>query len=233
MLGKFNLVKTSWSVTGLAGKVAVVGVATIIGIANVVGSAGASLNAIASNTTPQAINSGTLSLILSPGAFGASTSAGFDTYANKMRPLDSFSRFVTYTTGADMGIASPTLAVTATGDAIMRDATYGLRVWVQRCTTAWATDGTCGGLRSDLFGVSGTPVAISTLATATAITSFNLAASGVNYLKYTISLPTKTETNTNGTISGFGAEGTIQGKAAALTWTLTADQSATTVDTNA
>ncbi len=208
----------------------------VLGVSFTSSSVMAGLNATAFNATPQAINSGTLSLLLTNGDFGSSTSVGFATYASKMRPLDSFSRFVNYTTGADMGIASPTLTVAATGDLVMRDATYGLRVWVQGCTTPWAVGGlTCSasGTKTDVLGSSGSPVAISTLSSATALSSsFDLAAGAVNYLKYTISLPTKTETNTNGTISGYGAEGTIQGKAASITWTVTANQSATTADSN-
>ena len=232
MLGKLNLLKASWSFTSLAAKVGVIAVATTIGLANVVGSAGATLDAVATNTTAQTINSGTLSLVLGNGSFGASTSAGFDTYASKMRPLDSFSRFVNYVTGADMGIASPKLQITATGDAIMTTGANSLRVWVQSCSVAWDASGVCtSGTRTDLFGASGSPVAISTLATAQSISSgVNLTANATNYLKYTLSLPDKSETTTNGVAPAVGS---IQGKSAALTWTFSALQSATTADSNA
>ena len=238
MLGKLNLLKASWSFTSLTAKVAVIAVATTIGLANVVGSAGASLDAVAFNTTAQSINTGTLSITLSAGSssgssalFGTTPSAGFDSYVPKMRPQDSFSHFVNLVTGPDMGISSPKLMITAGSGsaAILTSGSNALRVWVQGCSVAWSAGGTCSTTAVDLVGTTGSPVVISSLSTATAFTgSLALTAGATNYIKYTLSLPDKTETTTNGSVPS----GTIQGKTASLTWTFSANQSAVTADSN-
>ena len=239
MLGKLNLLKPSWSFTSLTAKVAVIAVATTIGLANVVGSAGASLDAVAFNTTAQSINTGTLSITLSAGSssgssalFGTTPSAGFDSYVPKMRPQDSFSHFVNLVTGPDMGISSPKLMITAGSGsaAILTSGSNALRVWVQGCSVAWSAGGTCSPTAVDLVGTTGSPVVISSLSTATAFTgSLALTTAGAtNYIKYTLSLPDKTETTTNGSVPS----GTIQGKTASLTWTFSANQSAVTADSN-
>ena len=250
MLGKINLVKASWSLTGLAGKVAVFGVATLIGVSNVVGSAGADLNAIAFNTTAQGINSGTMSLTLGNGVFGATTSTGFGTYVTKVRPTDTINRFVDYTTGADMGWETPTLAVAATGpsgaalglNGILVDGTNGLKVWVQTCgASTWATATTCTtGTPANVIGTGtgASSVYLSTLiAGAQSMSNLIGTASAVNHLKYSISLPDKTETTANGNLQGTAAAPSasalsIQGKSVELVWTVTVDQTAAT-DTNA
>lgn len=250
MLGKINLVKASWSLKGLTGKVAVFGVASLIGVASVVGNAGASLNAIAFNTSGQGINSGTMSLTLGNGVFGATTSTGFATYVTKVRPTDTINRFITYTTGADMGWQTPTLGVVATGplgaaiglNGILVDGTNGLKVWVQSCgTSTWATATTC--TTGTPVNVIGTGVGASSVFLSTLIASpqsmSNLigTASAVNNLKYSISLPDKTETTANGNLQGTTAAPSasalsIQGKSVELVWTVSVNQTAAT-DTNA
>ena len=250
MLGKLNLVKAAWSMTGLAGKVAIFAVASTIGVANVVGSASADLNATAFNTTAQGISSGTLNLTLGNGVFGATTSTGFGTYLTKVRPTDTINRFVDYTTGADMGWETPTLAVAATGpsaaalgvNGILVDGTNGLKVWVQTCgISTWATATTCTSgspLNVVGTGAGASSVYLSTLiAGAQSMSNMVGTASAVNHLKYTISLPDKTETTANGNLSGTAAAPSasalsIQGKSVELIWTVTVDQTAAT-DTNA
>jgi len=151
MLGKFDLLKGSWSITGFMGKAAVLGIAATIGIANIVGGAGAALNATAFNTANQNINSGKLSLTLSAG----SASAGFGTAITGMKPLDTQTRFVDYTNDGDLAFLTPTLSITAytssgsggtiitagSADAILTTGaaavTSGIRVWVQNCAAAW------------------------------------------------------------------------------------------------
>jgi len=178
MLGKFNLVKATWSMTGLATKVAIFAIASTIGVANVVGSADAALNATAFNTSNQNINSGKLSLTLSSG----SASAGFGTAIVGMKPLDTQTRFVDYTNDGDLAFLTPTLSIAAytsagsggtiitagSADAILTTGaaavTSGMRVWVQNCSTAWAftagsssSAATCSGTTSDVISTgSGT-----------------------------------------------------------------------------
>ena len=249
MLGKINLIKATWSVTGLAGKVAFFAVASTIGVANVVGSAGADLNATAFNTSAQALDSGTLSLTLGNGNYG-SASVGFGSYLTKLRPTDTINRFVDYTTGADMGWETPALTVAATGpsaaalgvNGILVDGTNGLKVWVQTCgTSTWATATTCttgSPLNVVGTGTGASSVFLSTLiAGAQSMSNMVGTASAVNHLKYTISLPDKTETTANGNLSGTAAAPSasaisIQGKSVELVWTVTVDQTAAT-DTNA
>ena len=235
--------------TGLAGKVAIFAVASTIGVANVVGSASADLNATAFNTTVQGLSSGTLSLTLGNGNYG-SASVGFGTYLTKLRPTDTINRFVDYTTGADMGWETPTLGVVATGpsaaalgvNGILVDGTNGLKVWVQTCgTSTWATATTCttgSPLNVVGTGAGASSVYLSTLiAGAQSMSNMVGTASAVNHLKYTISLPDKTETTANGNLSGTAAAPSasavsIQGKSVELVWTVTVDQTAAT-DTNA
>ena len=250
MLGKLNLLKASWSFTSLAAKVGVIAVATTIGLANVVGSAGATLDAVAYNSTAQGINSGTLSLTLGNGNYG-SASVGFDSYLTKLRPTDTINRFVDYTTGSDMGWENPTLGVTATGpsgaalgdNAILVGATNGLKVWVQTCgASTWASATTCTtGSPSNVVGTGtgASSVLLSTLISgAQSMSNLVGTASAVNHLKYTISLPDKTETTVNGTTKKDGAgnvliaASSIQGKSVELVWTVTVAQTAGT-DTNA
>ena len=228
MSGKLNLLKASWSFTSLAAKVGVIAVATTIGLANVVGSAGATLDAVASNAGAayKNIATGTLSLSYAPSGETGRT-AGFSSNITGMKPLDTQSRFVDYTTGADMGIKSPALSITASGAGatILTDATYGLRVSVQSCGTyTWTSSTDCA---------SGTPA---TLLASTPLSSlignmtsnlsgFELAEGNVNHLKFTILLPDQAETNTNGTITFTGSKSeTIQGKSAAITWIVTVGQ---------
>ncbi len=217
MLGKLNLLKASWSFTSLAAKVGVIAVATTIGLANVVGSAGATLDAVAYNTSAQSITSGNLSITLANGNGGTKT-AGFTTYSGKLRPGDSLVRYVSYTQAGDLTASTPTIKIAAAvSNLLTTDATYGLKVWIQNCSVAWADAGTCTGATNVLgTGTGASSVALSTLGSDTALSNFLLAPTNVNYLKFTISLPDKTETTTNGILPG----GTIQGLTAAITWTV-------------
>jgi len=178
MLGKLKVAKGSWSILGLSGKVAILGIAATIGVANVSGGAGAALNATAFNTANQNINSGKLSLTLSAG----SASAGFGTAITGMKPLDTQTRFVDYTNDGDLAFLTPTLGITAytsagsggtiitagSADAILTTGaaavTNGIRVWVQNCSASWAftagsssSSATCSGTTTDVISTgSGT-----------------------------------------------------------------------------
>ena len=203
MLGKINLVRASWSVTGLAGKVTVLGLATVIGIANVIGSAGASLNAVASNaTTATAITNGTLNLTLADGNGGTRT-AGFTTAVTGMAPGDTIVRYVRYTQGANnVDALNPTLMIADSGSTILTKDVRGLYVLVQTClnaavSVAYNNDGTCSA-GTETIVLHSTPLA--SLKSATALNNFVLNGNNTNYLKFSIMLPSgNDETNTNGT----------------------------------
>ena len=188
------------------------------------------------------IESETLSLTLSNGLFSGRTSVGFATYVTKLRPTDSINRFVDYTTGAGVGLSSPTLAVSATGpstpaqgvNAILVDATHGLKVWVQTCgASTWATATTC--TRGNPANVVGTGAGIlstylqTLIAGAQNMNNMITSASAVNHLKYTISLPNQIETTANGYFLGTSLPPSlspisIQGKSVKLVWTVAVNQ---------
>ncbi len=188
------------------------------------------------------IESGTLSLTLSNGLFAGQTSVGFATYVTKLRPTDSINRFVDYTTGAGVGLRSPTLAVSATGpstptlgvNAILVDATHGLKVWVQTCgASTWATATTC--TRGTPANVVGTGAGIlsvnlqTLIAGAQNMNNMITSAAAVNHLKYTITLPNQIETTANGYFLGTSlppslSPASIQGKSVKLVWTVAVNQ---------
>jgi len=203
VLGKINVIRTSWSVSGLAGKVAVLGLASTIGVANVIGYAGASLNAVASNaTTATAITNGTLSLTLADGN-GSTRTAGFTTAVTGMAPGDTIVRYVRYTQGVNnVDALNPTLMIADSGSTILTKDVRGLYVLVQTClnaavSVAYNNDGTCSAGTESIV-LHSTPLA--SLKTATALNNFVLNGNNTNYLKFSIMLPSgNDETNTNGT----------------------------------
>jgi len=188
------------------------------------------------------IESETLSLTLSNGLFSGRTSVGFATYVTKLRPTDSINRFVDYTTGAGVGLSSPTLNVSATGpstptlgvNAILVDASSGLKVWVQTCgASTWATATTCTtGAPANVIGTGGGAFSVYLQTLIVAAQNMNnmiTNASAVNHLKYTISLPNKIETTANGNFLGTSlppslSPTSIQGKSVKLVWTVAVNQ---------
>jgi len=183
------------------------------------------------------IESETLSLTLSNGLFSGQISAGFATYVTKLRPTDSISRFVNYTISPGINWSSPTLKVSATGsstpelgvNAILVDASNGLKVWVQTCgSSTWATATTCTtGTPANVLGTG--PRALSVYLRTLIdgpqrMSNMITTASSVNHLKYTISLPDKIETTENGYFLGSNLPPalspiSIQGKSVKLVWT--------------
>ena len=120
----------------LAGGVAIVGL-TLTGMAVFAG-----LNAVASNTTAQTVNSGTLELTY------ADNGAGFTSVAAKMAPGDVVNRYVDLTNGGTLDGKTLTLAAAdAVGSKLSTDATNGLQVAITECTGGtWNnTTGVCSG----------------------------------------------------------------------------------------
>ena len=74
------------------------------------------------------------------------------------------------------------------------DATNGLQVWVQKCSTAYSESGppytyTCGGSTADVIGTSGSPVAISTLTSATTLTGVSTTPNVTSHLRFYFTFP--------------------------------------------
>lgn len=203
-----------------AAQFAVVGMAGTIGVTVASSSASASLDAIASNGTAQAIASGTLSLTQAAGA----GSSGFTSTVTSMAPGDSLNYYVNYTNGT-MGAQNLYLSITDDGNTLLtRDATKGLKVTVSQCSVAWS-GGSCSGTTTSMLSA----VAISTLNTSgsgseATIWTGSTAANSVKYLKFTLLLPDQTETVTNGVLP----VGTIQGLSTGITWKMREIQRAAT-----
>lgn len=127
-------------------------------------------------------------------------------------PGDTIARaFTLDSTGSTSGaIGSVTLAVTGTGgNALVTDATNGLKVGLQECATAWiaGTVPTCAGGATSILSST----AVSALGSAQSLSS--LTSTGVHYLMSTVTLP-------------VGAGNTFQGLSTTLTYTFVATQRA-------
>lgn len=192
-----------------------IGAAVLIGFsALAVGANGvyASLNATATNVTPQHADSGTLSLTLGSG----NGSAGFDAAIKNLAPGDVSNHYVNLTNGGTLASTGLSLDVAATGTKTLisdGSSTKALRVTVSSCSVAWdAAKGTCSGTTKT--EVAATP--LSTLASAQAFASTTgLTAGGVSYLQVSVALPDQNET----TVNGVAPKETVQGGAVDLTYT--------------
>jgi hypothetical protein len=204
--------------------------AVVVAVGGLVLTAGgvyAGLNAVATNTTPQTVTSGTLKLTM------ANNGAGFSQNISDMAPSDVVNRFVDLTNGGTLDAQNLTLAVAdATPTKLTTDATNGLHVSVLACTTAaWVVNAvtntaTCADVggpttvvnNAALATISGTPASLVAGA---------VAKNNVYHYEISLTLPNQSETTTNGTLP----VGTIQGLSASLTWTFNEVQrSATTTN---
>ena len=177
----------------------------------------AALNATATNTTAQAATSGVLSLQMSPNG------AGFSQAVSNLAPGDTVNRYVTLTQGTDLDGKALTLGVTdATPTLLTTSATKGLKVTVTQCSVAWTiSSGTCGsGGTSTVLGTAGTALSAIPTATPEQLVAGAVAAGSTLNLQISLTLPDQAETTVNGT----APTGTIQGLAAALTWTFSETQ---------
>jgi len=178
----------------------------------------AALNATATNTTAQAATSGVLSLQMSPNG------AGFSQAVSNLAPGDTVNRYVTLTQGTDLDGKALTLGVTdATPTKLTTDTSgKGLKVTVTQCSVAWTiSSGTCGsGGTSTVLGTAGTALSAIPTATPEQLVAGAVAAGSTLYLQISLTLPDQAETTVNGT----APTGTIQGLAAALTWTFSETQ---------
>jgi Camelysin metallo-endopeptidase len=178
----------------------------------------ASLNATAFNTTPQSINSGTLSLTV------ADNGAGFTSAISNMAPGDVVNRYVDLTNGGTLAAQALTMGIAATGSSVLitdgtTPATKALRVSINSCSTSWTpTTGVCSGSGTVGSLLSATP--LSALSTAASLPVASLASGAVQHLQVVVALPDQTETTTNGAAPAT----TIQGATASLTYTFNEGQ---------
>lgn len=179
----------------------------------------AGLNADATNTVAQQIDSGTLKLTY------ADNGAGFTSVAAKMAPGDVVNRYVDLTNGGSLDGQTLTLAaVDSVGSKLSTDATNGLQVSVTDCTVAWnPTTGACS-------GTAGTPVSgsLASMATTPLSLASNVSNGATLHYRVRVTLPDQNETVTNGTLPA----GTIQGLSADITWTFNELQRTATTTTS-
>lgn len=191
----------------IAGAVIAVSVAAIAGQSVI-----ASFNATAFNTVAQEINTGTMKLDL------ANSGAGFGQSISNLVPGDTVNRYVTLTNSGTVDGIGLTLKTAQTGTAtLISDAVNGatnkaLRASVKSCSVAWDTStGICGG--TEISELAATP--LSALATATALSSANMASGAIKYLQVMIELPDQNETTVNGVLPA----NTVQGGLVNITYT--------------
>lgn len=225
---KFGNLSAFQSVGVLSTKIAIVAAASIGGASLVSSSVFATLTASATNTSPNIVTSGNLSLAQASGiGFNSVASGGFVTTITGMAPTDSVVRLVTLTNNGSLNMDSMTVRVVdGTATPLSTNGTTGLQVAISQCTVAY-TQATAGVAYACTGGTETTVRASSSLlslATAQAMTlnAASLLSAGSSFLKITITLPDSTENTLNGTPALGTAS--IQGRSASLTWTFNAGQ---------
>lgn len=211
----------SWTVLSRSWKVIIgIGITT----AAVGGAAGivyATLNATATGTT--SVSSGVVSLTLN----ALSPSTGFPQTITKMAPGDSLSVLVKLSNAGTLATsAGVTLGASVTTHTLLdTSSTKGLQVSISSCSVAWTgfsvgvhAAPTCSGTTSSVL--TSTPLAtlISSPASLTNISSVESPGGTLSNLLFTVTLPTQSETTTNGTLPS----NSIQGLSDAITWTFSA-----------
>jgi len=236
-----NLLRSGNLVARTVAQLSVVAVVAAVSTSAVSSSAFATLDSIAYNSTPQAINSGNLmDTVTTQTSTGG---AGFTATFAAMNPGDTRTVFVAYAnTGTD---AATSLTLSANAASLLAtDATRGLLVNVTSCTQAWvytagsATAATCGGTTTPVLTLP-----LATLISNTTGQAFSgnptLAAGATLYLKFSVGLPQQNEVWANGVLATNAAQGstgitvsgnpatTITGLSASVTWVIHATASLT------
>jgi hypothetical protein len=202
--------------------------AGLVGLSVISVSTNAGLDAIAFNTTPQVINSGTVSITLANGD-GGSNSQGFGQTFDKMLPGDTRTVYVRLTNGTtDVKDLELSLAESPSSDTrLTRDAAQGLKVSVTSCETALAA-AACTPSTSRLTNLAFNSINTTNGGAATSLISGAISANTVQYLKFDVVLPDINEVTTNGVTPA----GTIQGLATNVVWKFKVAQRAATQTTN-
>lgn len=173
----------------------------------------AALTASASNTAPQSISSGTLSLTMT------NSGNGFAQSITNIAPGDQVNRFVTLTQGSALDAQALTIAVAdSTTTKLTNNGTLGLQLLVTQCSVAWTTStGVCSGTKTSLL--TSTPL-LTLTSTASTLVSGSMLKGSALYLEMEVVLPNQAENTVNGTTPA----GTIQGLTSSLTWTFSESQ---------
>lgn len=187
----------------------------------------ASLNATASAT--QAVSDGTLSLT------GAANGVGFTNSIANMAPGDTVDRYYTLNNGGSLASKALTVKVTPTAvsptssNVLTTDATRGLQLTINSCSTAWTTAGVCASGSTQSVVLPSTAVAASSLQSGIALSNIGaLAAAGQVYLQIVTQLPNQAET----TVDGVFPANTVQGSSASLAYLFTETQRDATTTTS-
>jgi hypothetical protein len=212
--------------TGL-GRAAILLCAAIGGLTLIVTTVYATLSAQAFNTTPTATTAGTLSLIQ------ADNGSGFTTPIDKMAPGDTVYRYVKYTNNGNLDAQDLRLSLSDSVNSVLTtDAKRGLSVAVSQCSVSWKpVSGACGGEETRLGTSTATALKSASMpldVVPTTPAGANILAGQEIHLRFAITLPDTNET----TVNGEPPADTVQGKTAALTWTLAETMRSTTTVTS-
>ena len=220
--------KNSKVTFGLTTRLSAIGFAGLVGLSIIASTTNAGLDTTAFNTSPQVINSGTVSIALTNGD-GGSLTKGFSHTFDKMLPGDTNIVYVKVT-NADTAIKDLELSLSESpivDTRLTRDATQGLKVSVTSCPTAWAA-GVCASPTTRLSNIALSAINTSSTGAATALVSGAIAANEVQYLKFDVALPDINEVTTNGAVPA----NSIQGLTTNVVWKFKATQRAGNTSSN-
>jgi spore coat-associated protein N len=189
-------------------------VATVSAAAGVAG-LGTFASFTSSTSASAAVSSGTVTVAL--GATGASTNR-LTVDASGIAPGDTIQRSVDLNNTGTIDFGSVTLSTSASPSSLLdTDATNGIQMTIEKCSTAWTEAGTspaftytCGGTTTTVLAsraVVGSNLALSGLG--------SLTAGGTDKLRVTLTLPS-------------AAGNTFQNLSSTLSYTFTATQRAAT-----
>lgn len=166
----------------------------------------------ATDNASQPIASGTMDFVdITANGAGQRLSVG----ATAIAPGDTIQRAVTLTNSGTVAMAGVTLTTNATLSSLLdTDATNGLQMTIDKCSTAWVEAGTapaytytCGGATTSVLTTA------SVIGANRALTNINAGAAATNYLRVTLTLP--------GT-----ADNTFQAKSSVVQYTFNGTQRA-------
>lgn len=168
-----------------------------------VGLSGAGLYATFTTSATASHTASTATLSLTLGATGASTNR-LTVNASGLMPGDSYYRSFDLTNGGSSALNAITLTTSASPSSLLdSDATNGLQMVLQRCSTAWTESGTspnfsytCGGTTSSVLAsraIIGSNIALSNM-TATAVST-------TDHLLLTVTLPSAADDTFQGLTS--------------------------------
>lgn len=189
--------------------------AGLLGISLANGSVSALLQAESKNTSAQPITSGTLKITQ------ANNGVGFSSTIADMAPGDVVNRYVNYTNTGTLASKALRLKVAdASPTLLSTDVTRGLQLVVTDCSAPWnPATGACSATTTQLLSAP-----LASLGSDTAFTGITGLAenTGALHLQFSLTLPNAANNET--TVNGVLPANTIQGLAAALTWTISETQ---------